>query len=199
VTQDGWVDAALKVRLIKAFRWLDPGPHSAYLVSDRSGWWRDPEILARLGPALGGLYPDTSPTVVVAPEVTGFLLGPLVASALRVGFVEAYKADRDRRAVDPMVWGRSRPDYRGRVLGLGVRAGRVGVGDRVLVVDDWVDTGAQIEALQAALAAAGAEVIGAAVIVDDRARAAVAAGGREVADPGVPPIRALLNGADLPR
>ena len=93
------MDPALKVRLIKAFRWLDPGPHSAYLVSDRSGWWRDPEILAHLGPALGGLYPDASPTVVVAPEVTGFLVGPLVARAVGAGFVEAYRAGARRPGV----------------------------------------------------------------------------------------------------
>src|SRR5688500_1079086 len=43
-------------RLIHAFRWIDPGPESSHLVSDMSGWWRDPEILAALGPALAELY-----------------------------------------------------------------------------------------------------------------------------------------------
>jgi adenine phosphoribosyltransferase len=188
MAQDGQVDSDLKGMLIEAFRWLDPGAHSTHLVSDRSGWWRDPQILWRLGPALGSLYPGSRPTVVAAPEVTGFLLGPLVAGALRVGFVEAYKADRDRRVVDPMAWGRSRPDYRGHVAGLGVRAGRVGAGDRVLMVDDWVDTGAQLEALQAALVAAGADVIGAAVIVDDR----------DTTASDEPRIRSLLRGTDFP-
>ena len=182
------MDADLKVRLIESFRWLDPGLHSTHLVSDRSGWWRDPEILARIGPALGELFPDDQPTVVVAPEVTGFLLGPLVAAALRIGFVEAYKGDRDRRVVDPMVWGSGTPDYMGRTLRLGVRAGRVGAGDRVLLVDDWADTGAQLGALGAALAAARAEVIGAAVVVDSR----------DGPEPESLRIRSLLRGTDLP-
>jgi adenine phosphoribosyltransferase len=186
--QDDRVDAALKSRLIASFRWLDPGPHSTHLVSDMSGWWRDPEVIAGIGPALADLFPGARPTVVAAPEVGGFLLGPLVAGALRVGFVEAYKDTRSRRIADAMVWARAAADYRGRTLGLGVRAARVGAGDRVLVVDDWADTGAQIGALAAALSEAGAEVVGAAVVVDARPAGA-----------GEPPlIRGLLRPADLP-
>ena len=75
----------LRDRLIAEFRWTDPGPASDVLVSDRSGWWRDPGILHELGPALGALFASEQPTVVVAPEVTGFLIGPLVARALGVG------------------------------------------------------------------------------------------------------------------
>jgi adenine phosphoribosyltransferase len=188
LAQDDRVDFALKNRLIGSFRWLDPGPHSSHLVSDVSGWWRDPEILAGIGPALAGLFPDARPTVVAAPEVGGFLLGPLVASALGVGFVEAYKDTRHRRIADRMVWARAAADYRGRTLALGVRAARVRAGDRVLVVDDWADTGAQIGALRAALASVGAEVVGAAVIVDGRLPAA--------GEPSL--IRGLLRPADLP-
>lgn len=160
------MDPALTARLRASFRWLDPGPHSTHLVSDLSGWWREPDILARIGPALAGLFLDASPTVVVAPEVTGFLLGPLVAGALGVGFVEAYKNDRPRRVPEAMVWGTSTADYLGRALSLGVRAGRVRAGDRALLVDDWAATGAQLGALRAALCSAGADVVGAAVIVD---------------------------------
>jgi adenine phosphoribosyltransferase len=186
--QDGRVEPALKDRLIDSFRWLDPGPHSTHLVSDLSGWWRDPDLLSGLGPALAGLFPETRPTVVVAPEVTGFLLGPLVARSLGVGFAEAYKNGRDRMVADPLVWGRSPADYRGRTLSLGVRAARVGVGDRALLVDDWADTGAQIAALHAALGSAGVEVVGAAVIVDGVSDAA-----RESLR-----IRGLLRITDIP-
>src|SRR5688500_9013009 len=120
--QDVAVDVRLKARMIDAFRWVDPGPDSGHLVSDAAGWWRDPIVLGRLGPALAGLFPDGRPTVVVAPEVTGFLLGPLVAAALGVGFVGAYKSGGDRLIPAEVVWGRSAPDYRGRVVTLGVRA-----------------------------------------------------------------------------
>jgi adenine phosphoribosyltransferase len=153
--------------LIQTFRWIDPGPDSTHLVSDMSGWWRDPEILARLGPALADLFRADSPTVVVSPEVTGYLLGPLVATALGVGFVPAHKAGADRQIAEPVTWARASLDYRGRSLSLGVRSRHVGPADRVLVVDDWVTTGAQVRALYEVVGALGGVVVGCAAVVAD--------------------------------
>jgi adenine phosphoribosyltransferase len=184
----GCVDSALKARLIDAFRWSDPGPHSTHLVSDPSGWWRDPAILGAIGPAMAELFAADRPTVVVSPAVTGFLLGPLVATALGLGFVEAHKGGRERRIPEAMLWGRSNPDHLGRVLRLGVRAARISPDDRALLVDDWVVTGAQVGALRAALASGGTEVVGAAVIVDGCDAATARALG----------VRGLLRSADLP-
>ena len=188
VPQDGAVHVDLKARLVEGFRWLDPGPHSTHLVSDVSGWWRDPFVLTHVGAALAGLFAAERPTVVVSPEVTGFLVGPLTATALGVGFVEAYKDTRDRKVATEMVWGQSLPDYRGRVMGLGVRASRLAAGDRALIVDDWAVTGAQIGALRAALRRGGVGVVGAAVIVDGCAPSTATELG----------VRGLLRQADLP-
>jgi adenine phosphoribosyltransferase len=155
------MDRDLAAALRAAFRWTDPGPDSPQLVSDRSGWWRDPGLLTRLGPALAALHPR--PTVVVAPEVTGFLLGPLVAATLGVGFVEAY---RPRPVPEPMTWGTAGGDHRGATVTLGVRDRHLSPADRVLVVDDWAETGAQLRALYRAIVALGAVPLGAAVVVD---------------------------------
>jgi adenine phosphoribosyltransferase len=159
------MDPDLSKRLAAAFRWIDPGPHSDHLVSDVTGWWRDPELLAAVGPALAAPFRDAAPTVVVSPEVSGYLVGPLVAVALGVGFAPAVKEGGDRRIVDPVTWADAPPDYRGRRLRLGVRSRHLGPGDRVLVVDDWVATGAQLQALYAVAGARGAYPIGSAAIV----------------------------------
>lgn len=182
----------LRARLIDTFRWVDPGPQSTHLVSDVSGWWRDPLVLAGLGPALASLYTAQRPTVVIAPEVTGLLLGPLVATALGVGFLPAYKhaGETDgggRRIAEPMTWARTGADYRGRSLALGVRDRHLHPGDRVLLVDDWVATGAQLRALHHVVAARGAVVVGTAAIVADCPPALSAELG----------LRSLLRGADL--
>jgi adenine phosphoribosyltransferase len=160
------VNADLRRRLIDSFRWIDPGPHTTHLVSDVSGWWRDPAIIGALGPALADLFRAERPTAVMAPEVTGFLLGPLVAVALGAGFVEAYKDTRKRASADRMAWSATAADYRGRRWRLGVRARHLSPSDRVLVVDDWVATGTQLTALSALVIALGARVVGAAAIVD---------------------------------
>lgn len=163
------VAADLARRLVGAFRWIDPGPHATHLVSDVSGWWRDPEILAALGPALAALGPDApaGPTLVIGPETSGFIVGPLVAAALGSGFAPAYK-----RAP------------RGDLV---VVADRLRRGDRVLVADDWVESGRQVAALRHQVRAAGADYLGAVAVVDataDRVRADLR-------------VRALLRRADL--
>ena len=180
--------ATLRTKMIEEFRWLDPGPGSAHVVSDISGWWREPTVLAGVGGALAELFAPEQPTVVTAPEVTGFLLGPLVATALGVGFVEGCKHTRDRPVPDDLRWGRAAADHRGRTLSLGVRAARITPGDRALIVDDWAVTGAQIGAQRSALEASGATVVGAAVLVDGCPPDTAAALG----------VRGLLRAADLP-
>ena len=58
----------------------------------------------------------------------------------------------------------------------------------MLVVDDWAVTGAQVGALRAALGRTGAQVIGAAVIVD----------GCDAATSEELGVRGLLRAAELP-
>jgi adenine phosphoribosyltransferase len=178
----------LRDRLQAAFRWTDPGPDTEIFVSDRSGWWRDPHILDEVGSALAALFVDAAPTVVVAPEVTGFLVGPLVARALGVGFVEAYRAGARRSIAEPMTWADIPADHRGDAQRLGVRSRLLDAADRVLVVDDWATTGAQTRGVYAVVSALGATPVGTAVIVNE-CPPPVAAELR---------IRGLLAGADLP-
>ncbi|RSM40468.1 phosphoribosyltransferase [Actinoplanes sp. ATCC 53533] len=177
----------LRDRLRAGFRWTDPGPDTDLLVSDRSGWWRDPFVLDGLGPGLAALFPDATPTVVVSPEVTGFLVGPLVARALGVGFVEAYRAGARLPIAEPMTWAEVPTDHRGDGQRLGVRTRLIDRSDRVLLVDDWAATGAQARGLGALVAALGATLIGTAVIVDECHPAVAAELG----------IRGLLTGDDL--
>lgn len=180
------MDPLLRRRLLTEFRWIDPGPDSTHEVSDLSGWWRDAGVLAGLGPALRELFTDARPTVVIGPETSGFLLGPLVAREFGVGFVEAYKDGRGQVA-DRMLRRQTRPDYRGRNVTLSVRARLLTPTDRVLVVDDWAATGAQVAALREVVDDAGARYLGAAIIVDG-------CPSEVVADLG---IRALLRRDDL--
>ncbi|MEV0004239.1 phosphoribosyltransferase [Micromonospora sp. NPDC050980] len=178
----------LNRRLIELFQWADPGPGSSHLVSDLTGWWREADTLAAVGPALAGLHPDARPTVVIAPEVTGLLLGPLVAVAAGAGFLPAYRADGERRRIGPTRWAETAPDHRGQRLRIAVDGRRLGPDDRVLLVDDWVDTGAQLDALHRLVTDAAAEPVGAVALVST-----------------CPPVvaerlrlRALLTGDQLP-
>jgi adenine phosphoribosyltransferase len=181
------VTSDLRNLLRAEFRWTEPEPGSGLLVSDRSGWWRNGHIIDALGPGLAALFPGARPTVVVSPEVTGFLVGPLVARALGVGFVEAYRAGARRPIAEPMTWADIPADHRGDTQRLGLRTRLIGTADRMLIVDDWAVTGAQTRGLHALAASLGAAVVGTAVIVDECPPAVAAELG----------IRGLLTGADL--
>lgn len=160
------MEPAFRRKLIDTFRWIDLGRRERSYGSDASGWWRDPSILLGLGPALADLFRAGRPTVVVAPERSGYVLGPLAACALEVGFVEAYKDVTSWQVSDQLLRRATPPDYRDRTVTMGIRARHLKPSDRVLVVDDWIETGAQVTAVKRIVEDAGSEYVGTAVIVN---------------------------------
>lgn len=133
-------DAEFRQRLRSQFRSVYD-PDRDVDEADVTGWWRDPDLIARLGPELGRLAGDTDPEVVLAPQSRGTLLGALVAQHLGVGLIELRKEPWPSADVDTWLIARTPPDYQDRNLALGIRANLLTPGTRVLFVDDWVDTG----------------------------------------------------------
>lgn len=177
----------MKARLVEHFAWVsDKATWSS--GADRTGWLRDPVILREIGPALAGLFADEQPTVVLGPQSSGFALGPLVAAQLGAGFVGAGREINNYSDSDIWMTATTPPDYRDRHLVFGYRERLVSPGDTALVVDDWADTGGQLSAMKALVAASGAHYLGAAVIVDALASHAVR---RELG------VRSLLHVRDL--
>lgn len=130
---------ALRKRLKETFAWVgDAG--TSNLSADRSGWVRDAQVVDEIGAALAGLFPDADPTVVLAPQSSGFLYGPLVAQSAGVGFVGA---SRRRPLADSDTWSVATTplDYAGRNMKLGFRTSLITGSDRVLIIDDWTDSG----------------------------------------------------------
>lgn len=155
----------LQNALIDAFAWIgDRGSESS--AADRTRWLRDPRIVREIGAALAGLFPDEAPTVVLGPQSSGYSLGALVAAATGAGFAGAEKGDRRYSDSDPWLSATTPLDYQGRNLELAVRGRLLNGSDRVLIVDDWADTGGQLLALQSIVAQSGSRLVGTAVIVD---------------------------------
>jgi adenine phosphoribosyltransferase len=135
--------------------------------ADVTGMWRDAVLLRALGPALADLFPASPPpTVVLGPDSRGSLIGPLVAVHLGVGFVEVRKNRGPDVDSDQWVQQTTPPDYHDRHLQLGFRRGLVHSSDRVLVTDDWIETGSQAQAAKRLVEAVDATWLGIACIVD---------------------------------
>jgi adenine phosphoribosyltransferase len=159
------IDKSDRDRLLECFAWRgDRTDDSSY--ADVTGWWRTPAVLSDLGRLLGRLFADVSPTVVLGVEARGFILGPLVAVTLGVSFVEVRKDPEQFSDSDAWLRRTTPPDYRDRQLTLGFRRDLVHGSDRVLLVDDWIDTGGQALGVHRLVEAAGATWLGVATVVD---------------------------------
>jgi adenine phosphoribosyltransferase len=145
-------------RAVAAFAWIDGHADVASIL-------RDAGLLQELGPALAAPFQDAGVTAVAAVEAKGFALGALVAAHLGCGMVLV----RKEGAMLPgdCVAETTAPDWRDRRLVLHLRSGHVGPDDRVLVVDDWIETGAQAQAVFTLVRRRGAVPVGVAALVDD--------------------------------
>ncbi len=157
--------AELLADLRSAFAWLGDRPERGW-AADPTGWWADPRVLRRLGPALAAEFNDLKPTLVLGPQSRGALLGALVALELGVGLVELRKDPQPSADSDRWLTARTPPDYQDRNLELGARRDLLPSTSRALFVDDWIDTGGQAVAARALVQAVGATWCGASVIVD---------------------------------
>lgn len=160
-------DAVLRRLLIDRFAEVGDDGTNGTTYINRDGWWQDPSILQRLPTALAAPFRSEPPTVVLGPQSSGFLLGPLVARELGVGFVGAHKEINLLADSDAWLVATTPPDYRDRHLEFGFRRGSISGADRVLIVDDWVDTGSQLLAMHRLVELAEARTLGTAVIADN--------------------------------
>jgi adenine/guanine phosphoribosyltransferase-like PRPP-binding protein len=126
------------------------------------------------------------PTKVISVESRGFLLGGAVAATLGVGFVAVRKPGSLFPGEKTTVV--TGPDYRGNQTELRFLVRSVAPHDRVAMVDDWVEVGAQALAVRSLVVEQGATFLGVATMVD---------GSREGVADAIPIIASLANGADL--
>lgn len=134
--------------------------------------FKDPSALAALGPGLAEPFRDRGITVVVSPEARGFILGALSAVALNVGFLSARKPSAPNSGDKVTVI--SEPDWKGRRIEFRL-AKVLQPADRVLLVDDWIETGSQASAIADAVSSMGATLIGTSVIVNQASPAVCSA------------------------
>jgi adenine phosphoribosyltransferase len=149
--------SALQARLLSRFSWTNGH-------ADFSAVLADPESLALFGPALVEPFRGSAITAVVGLEARGFVPAGLAALNLGVGLVLVRKTGAVYPG--PKVEVTSLPDWRGRRVELQM-ARILSPADRVLLVDDWVETGSQALAVKTAVEMCGAELVGVSVLVDD--------------------------------
>jgi adenine phosphoribosyltransferase len=97
---------------------------------------------------------------VAGIDALGFILGTGIAVRLEKGFVPIRKGGKLPVQTDVARF----VDYTGQEKSLELRVGAIQKGTRVLVVDEWIETGAQIQAAIELVEKQGGVVIGVATI-----------------------------------
>ena len=100
---------------------------------------------------------------VAAPESIGWVLGGAMAKALSVGFVPIRKVDRLPYPKETLVT-QCYKDYSGKEKSLEIKCGIIPARCRVLIVDEWVETGASLHCCLDLLEKLGCIIVGLATI-----------------------------------
>lgn len=171
---------AARTHVLDHFRWIE---------GDADTWsmLRDAEALSAITDGLSDTLRDERIDVVVGIEARGFVLGPLVALKLGVGFSPIRRAG----ALFPGKTASSMtaPDYRGKQHTLAIRADHFESGQRVALVDDWIETGSQAFTATQLVSETGATLVAIAVVIDEASAELKAK---------LPPVRALVRADELP-
>jgi len=175
-----FVTVSAREALLRRFRWV--GGHA-----DVWPVFRDGDAFGVVVRALVEPFRGKGITAVCGIESRGFLLGGAAAVELGVGFV-AVRKGAGMFPGEKLVR-RAEPDYRGLRHSLRVQRASLGPADRVLLVDDWIETGSQARAVRELVEAAGARLIGCAVLVDQLRPGSPVPPGR---------LHSLVTGEELP-
>ncbi|MBW2277741.1 MAG: adenine phosphoribosyltransferase [Deltaproteobacteria bacterium] len=136
-------------------------PKPGILFKDITTLIRDPRALTDTLDLLVEPFVDRGITAVVGMESRGFIFGVPVAERLGVGFVPVRKPGKL-----PAETVREEYELEYGTDSLEMHKDAVGPGDRVLVVDDLLATGGTAEATVRMIRKVGAEIAGAAFVIE---------------------------------
>jgi adenine phosphoribosyltransferase len=152
-----WSTVDFSDTFVERFRWI--GGHADVL-----GLFADGAFLAEAAEALAAPFRVSGVTKVAGVEARGFILGTAVALDLAVGFVPIRK--RGSIHPGPKASVRAAPDWRGNAPELLLQRAVLSPADRVLVVDDWVETASQALAARRLIEECGGQWGGLSVLVN---------------------------------
>lgn len=123
----------------------------------------DPKVFRSLVLDLSRPHRNLSFDKVACPESLGFILGSAVAAELKKGLIPIRKAGKLPN-IKTNIARHSFQDYTGQRSAFEVNKALVNPGDRILLIDDWVETGGQLRGLTKLLEKRGATIAGISVI-----------------------------------
>lgn len=132
-------------------------------ATDITPLFNSSEVFESLIEDLAKLFEGLKIDKVAAIEGRGFMLGAPVAYKLKTGLVPIRSAGKLKNEV----FTKSYTDYSGKEKVLEIHRDAIKSGERVLLIDDWVETGATNKAAIRLIEKCGGEVVGIGALMDD--------------------------------
>lgn len=136
-------------------------PKAGISFKDISPLLADPEAFHKAAEELAAQVKKWGADLVVGPESRGFVVGAPVAYAAGVGFVMARKKGKLPGDVLSKTY---TLEY--NTATIEIKKGLVKKGTKVVLIDDLLATGGTLKAVKELLEDAGAEVVGAATLIE---------------------------------
>ena len=132
--------------------------------SDTLGLFADAGFLVRAAAAVADPFRSALVQKVAGIEARGFILATAVALELDAGFVAVRKPGAIHPG--PKAELTAPPDWRGNETVLRLQRHVIVPGDRVLVVDDWAETGSKATTARRLIEECGGHYVGLSLLVD---------------------------------
>lgn len=128
--------------------------------SDVTPLFSNAEVFASAVHELAQRFADTNFEYVAGIDALGFILGAALAFHTQKGFIPIRKGGKLPVLVERAEF----VDYTGQKKSLEVSIGAIAKGTKVLLVDEWVETGAQVKAAIQLIEQQGGVVVGIAAL-----------------------------------
>lgn len=151
----------------------------------------DPVLMDQCGEALAALFADTLPTKVLTAEISG--IAPALMTAKYLGLPVVYARKHKPVTMPDTVFLTVAPSHtKGRMVELIVSPEYLGTKERILIIDDFLASGATIAGLVRLAKTAGASLVGIGTLIEKTFE-----GGREKLSSLGVPIEALVSISSL--
>jgi xanthine phosphoribosyltransferase len=145
----------------------------------------DPMLMDACGRELAGIFANLGATKVLTAEISG--IAPALTTALHLGIPVVYARKTKPITMPDQVFLTLAPSHtKGRMVELIISPEYLAGGEKVLIIDDFLASGATILGLVRLAEAAGAKVVGIGALIEKSFE-----GGRNVLKPVGVPIKSL--------
>jgi xanthine phosphoribosyltransferase len=125
----------------------------------------DPRLMQGMGQAIAALFADVPVDRILTAEISG--IAPALMTAIELNVPVVYARKKQPITMRGKIYVESAPSHtKGGMVDLLVSGEFLSAGERVLIVDDFLATGQTLMALARLAQAAGAEIVGVAVVVE---------------------------------